>query len=415
MKKKAFEVYLVGGAVRDQLLGYPVRERDWVVVGVCPEQLVAQGFKQVGKDFPVFLHPQTKEEYALARTERKTQKGYGGFIVDADPSISLVEDLRRRDLTINAMAMTAEGQLIDPYHGQRDIELKRLRHVSSAFVEDPLRILRVARLAARYHWLGFRVADETMQLMQQIVRNGEVEHLVKERVFVEMHKALTEDKPSVFFTVLKDCGALAILFPEIHALFGVPQRKDYHPEVDTGIHTLMVLDKAAELTEDVSIRFAGLMHDLGKAETPQELWPKHHGHEERSALLTEKLCRRLSVPTAYLQLARLVARYHTHCHRAFELRPGTLVDVLGTLDAFRNPNRFEKFLIACQADSQGRTGFENEPYPQMDYMQAMLQACLSVTAKPFIEQGLQGKAIGEAMREARIKIVAEVKIKYSRD
>lgn len=405
----------MGGAVRDQLLGYPVTERDWVVVGARPEQLAAQGFKQVGKDFPVFLHPKTKEEYALARTERKTQKGYAGFTVHADSDVSLVEDLRRRDLTINAMAMTPEGQLIDPYHGQQDLELKLLRHVSSAFVEDPLRILRVARLAARYHSFGFRVADETMQLMQQIVRNGEVEHLVKERVFVEMHKALSEDKPSVFFSVLKNCGALAILFPEIQALFGVPQRKDYHPEVDTGIHTLMVLDKAAELTDDVSIRFAGLMHDLGKGETPQDLWPKHHGHEERSALLTEKLCQRLSAPTAYLQLSKLVARYHTHCHRAFELRAGTLVDVLGTLDAFRSPDRFEKFLIACKADSQGRTGFENEPYPQMDYMQAMLQACLSVTAKAFIEQGLQGKAIGEAIREARIKIVAEVKKKYEAD
>ncbi len=403
---RGLKVYRVGGAVRDRLLGLPVDDRDWVVVGATPEEMLARGFRQVGRDFPVFLHPETHEEYALARTERKVGPGYRGFEVHADPGVTLEEDLQRRDLTINAMAETPEGKLIDPYGGYRDLQQRILRHVSPAFCEDPLRILRVARFAARFSPLGFRVADETMTLMRRMVESGEVDALVPERVWKETERALGEQQPTAFFQVLRDCGALARLFPEIERLFGVPQPPRHHPEIDTGIHTMMVLEQACRLSPDKRVRFAALVHDVGKGLTPAEQWPHHPGHEKRGAELIEALAQRLRIPNAYRDLARLVARYHTHCHRAAELRPATLLDTLLALDALRRPQRLEQFLLACEADARGRSGFEERPYPQADILRRVLQAMRSVEPRALLEAGLQGPALVQELRRRRLRAIA---------
>ena len=371
---RVIEVYLVGGAVRDRLLGLPHDDRDYVVVGATPEDLIAQGFRQVGKDFPVFLHPHTKEEYALARTERKSGPGYRGFVVHAEPTVTLEEDLRRRDLTINALAEDAQGKLIDFYGGQSDLEDRVLRHVSAAFAEDPVRLLRVARYAARYALLGFTVADETMDLMRAMVENGEVDALVPERVWQELVRALAESKPSRFFGVLRESGALARLFPELDRLFGVPQPQQWHPEIDTGVHTMMVLDMAARLSADPEVAFAALTHDLGKGTTPPEVLPRHRGHEERSLELIEGLCARLKAPRRFCELARMVARYHGLAHRVDELRPGTLLDMFQGLDAFRRPERFEQALTAFEADYRGREGYRERAYPQAMRLRFLMEA-----------------------------------------
>ena len=401
------KVYLVGGAVRDRLLNLPVDERDWVVVGATPGEMLAQGFRQVGRDFPVFLHPETHEEYALARTERKVGPGYHGFQVHADPRVTLEEDLRRRDLTINAMAEAEDGEIIDPYGGRRDLERRILRHVSPAFGEDPVRILRVARFAARFKPLGFTLAPETRDLMGGMVQRGEVDALTPERVWMELERALGEADPPEFFKVLRDCHALEALFPELDRLYGVPQRPRYHPEIDTGLHTMMVLEQATLLTEDTCIRFAALAHDVGKGTTPRAQWPSHRGHEQRSAALIEALCQRLRIPNRYRDLAVAVARYHTHCHRAAELRPATLLQTLESLDAFRRPRRLEDFLIACEADARGRLGLETRPYPQADIFRRAFQAALSVIPRALAEQGLQGQALAEELRRRRIQAIAQ--------
>lgn len=402
------ETYIVGGAVRDRLLGLPVRDRDWVVVGATPEQMLSRGFKQVGQDFPVFLHPDTHEEYALARTERKVGPGYKGFRVHAAPEVTLEEDLRRRDLTINAMAETEDGRLIDPYNGADDLRHRRLRHVSPAFSEDPVRILRVARFAARFAPLGFRVTDETSGLMRRMVEDGEVDALVPERVWQELERALSELQPSAFFGVLRDCGALAVLFPELERLWGVPQPEHHHPEIDTGVHTMMVLDRAAELTPDAGTRFAALTHDLGKGLTPSEQWPRHVGHEERGVELIGELCGRLRVPNEFRELAVLTARYHGRCHRALELRPGTLLKTLEALDAFRRPDRFELFLTACEADYRGRTGYEERNYPQAERMREALRAAVRIGGAELARAGLKGKALGDELRRRRTEEIARI-------
>ncbi len=399
------DIYLVGGAVRDKLLGLPVREHDWVVVGATPEDMRARGFRQVGRDFPVFLHPETGEEYALARTERKTGPGYTGFTFHAAPDVSLEQDLERRDLTINAMAQTPGGELVDPFGGRRDLEHRVLRHVSPAFVEDPLRVLRVARFAARYAPLGFSVAEETLDLMREMVDSGEVDHLVPERVWQELERALAEPAPARFFEIMRETGALVRVVPELDRLFGVPQPEHPHPEVDTGVHTLMALTQAARLTEDPQVRFAALAHDLGKGETPRSEWPRHYGHEESGATLIEMLCARLRAPNAYRDLAVLASRYHDRAHRAAELRPGTVLETLEALDAFRRPERFEQFLLACEADARGRRGYEERPYPQADRLRRALHAAAAVDPKPLVERGLEGEAVGRELRRLRIEAI----------
>lgn len=402
------KAYIVGGAVRDRLLGLPVRDRDWVVVGATPQDMEARGFRQVGRGFPVFLHPETNEEYALARTERKVGPGYKGFVVHAAPDVTLEDDLRRRDLTINAMAETEDGELIDPYAGASDLRRKRLRHVSPAFTEDPVRILRVARFAARFAPLGFEVADETRDLMRRMVRDGEVDALVPERVWQEFERALEEPQPSAFFAVLRDCEALAALFPEIDALWGVPQPEAHHPEIDTGVHTMMVLDQAAALTAAPEARFAALTHDLGKGTTPREQWPRHIGHEERGVEQIEALCRRLRVPNDFRELAVLTARHHGRCHRALELRPGTVLETLEALDAFRRPERFELFLSACEADYRGRTGYQGRGYAQARRMRLALQAAGQTGGAELARAGFEGKALGEELRRRRIEAIAAI-------
>ncbi|MCB1730087.1 MAG: multifunctional CCA addition/repair protein [Halieaceae bacterium] len=397
------KVYLVGGAVRDALLGYPSSENDWVVVGATPADLLDQGFQQVGKDFPVFLHPDTKDEYALARTERKRGHGYTGFAVHCDPAVTLEQDLLRRDLTINAMARSPDGDIIDPYGGQRDLAAKVLRHVSDAFVEDPLRVLRTARFAARYAHLGFSVAPETLALMAEIVDQDELAHLPAERIWVEMERALGERDPQVFVQVLRDCGALARLLPELEALFGVPQTEKYHPEIDTGVHTLMALQQAALLTPATDVRFALLLHDLGKGTTPRAEWPRHIAHERRGLKLVEQVCQRLKAPGQHRELAVKVCEYHTHCHRALELRGKTLLKLLNATDALRRPERFEAFLLACEADARGRKGLEQRDYPQADYLRCAQAMAQEVSAAAFSEQGLQGKALGEAIAAERVR------------
>lgn len=395
------KVYLVGGAVRDERLGLPVRERDWCVVGASPEDLVSLGYKPVGKDFPVFLHPDTGEEYALARTERKTGAGYRGFSFNTAADVTLEDDLKRRDLTVNAIAEDEDGSLIDPFGGLADIEARVLRHVSDAFVEDPVRILRVAKFAARFAGIGFTVANETLELMSRMVRNGEVDALVADRVWQETVSALSTEQPQIYFETLRRCGALQVLFPEIDALFGVPQPEKWHPEIDSGIHTMMVLEQAAGLTPDVDVRFAALVHDLGKAATDKRFLPAHHGHERRSVDLVKKLCRRLPVPNAFRDLALLAAEYHGQVHRAFELRASTVLKLLQRADAFRRPERFTKLIVACEADARGRTGLEDREYPQADYLRGALQCASAVSIRDSAQAGLTGAAIGRALDDAR--------------
>lgn len=398
------QIYLVGGAVRDKFLSRPVTERDWVVVGATPEAVEALGFRQVGKDFPVFLHPQTHEEYALARTERKTGRGYKGFEVYASPEVTLEEDLQRRDLTINAMAEAEDGTLIDPFGGLQDLRHGILRHVSPAFAEDPLRVLRVARFAARFN---FHVAPETNAFMQAIVQAGEMEALGPERVWKELIRALAEPRPSRFFEVLRGCGALSRLFPEIDRLFGVPQPREHHPEVDTGMHVMLVLEQAARLSPETPVRFAALMHDLGKGTTPSEEWPRHHGHEERGVALVEALCERLRVPNDHRELALRVVRYHGDCHRAAELRPSTILKVLKALDALRRPEQLEQFLAACEADFRGRPGYEERPYPQARIFRDALKAALSVEVQPLVARGLTGEAIAQEIHRLRVEAISQ--------
>ena len=402
------EKYLVGGAVRDQLLGYPVKERDWVVVGETPESMLRQGFRAVGKDFPVFLHPDSHEEYALARTERKTAPGYKGFVVHADVDVTLEQDLQRRDLTINAIATTPDGEIIDPYNGREDLDKRLFRHVSPAFAEDPVRILRVARFAARYRHLGFKLASETQELMRKMVAAGEVDHLVPERVWAELLKALNEQSPSAFFHTLLDCGALEKIIPELFNLFGVSQPEKYHPEIDTGIHALMCLEQAAILSPKPEVRFAALMHDLGKALSPKDNLPHHYGHETKGLLVLEALCNRLRVPNNFKALALHVMQYHTHCHKVTELKPSTLVDLLHNLGAFKQHSQFPEFLLACEADAKGRTGLENKPYPQAAYLEAAAKATRSVDTSDLMDGHLQGAQIGEAIRQLRIQAIVDM-------
>jgi len=400
------KIYLVGGAVRDRLLGLPVHERDWVVVGARPEELIDQGFRPVGRDFPVFLHPETGEEYALARTERKTGAGYHGFATHFAPDVTLEGDLARRDRTINAIAEDPEtGALIDPWGGRQDIAARVLRHVSPAFVEDPLRVLRVARFAARYHRLGFSIAPETLELMRRIAQSGELAALVPERVWNETSRALSEPDPQVYFASLRACGALVSVFPEVEALFGVPQPAEWHPEVDTGLHTLMVLEQAARLTSDPVVRFAALTHDLGKGTTPRAEWPRHRGHEVRSVNLLHGLSDRLRVPNEFRQVAALVARHHGVVHRALELRDSTVLDLLEQVDALRRPARFEQFLLACEADMRGRTGFEQRPYPQAALLRSALQAAASVELPPEALASCTGVQIAAQYRAARLATI----------
>ena len=403
------KTYLVGGAVRDKLLGRTVTENDWVVVGSSPEEMHRLGFTPVGKDFPVFLHPHTKEEYALARTERKTGKGYGGFSFYCGEEVTLEDDLIRRDLTINAMAEDEYGNIIDPYNGQQDLSDRLLRHVAPAFAEDPVRILRIARFAARYHALGFKVADDTTALMRTMVANGEVDHLVAERIWKETERALGEPNPEIFIEVLRACNALARLFPEIDALFGVPQTATHHPEIDTGIHTLMSLQQAVKLSTNTCVRFATLLHDLGKATTPPEEWPRHIAHEDRSLPLVKKLCERIAAPKDYKDLALMVAQWHTHCHRALELKPATILKVLQSNDAFRRPERFEQFLLCCEADARGRTGFEAREYPQADFFRAALATAQTVDIAAIQHNGFSGKDFGDEVNRQRLQNLFQLK------
>lgn len=403
------QIYLVGGAVRDRRMGLPVRERDWVVVGGDPSELEAQGYRRVGRSFPVYLHPDTHEEYALARKETKTGPGYRGFAVNAGMEVTLDEDLARRDLTINAMAEDANGNLIDPFGGADDLSDKILRHVSPAFAEDPVRILRVARFASRFWALGFRVADETLALMREMVATGQADELVPERVWKETETALMESRPDIFFNLLRGVGALAVVFPELDILFGVPQPERWHPEIDTGVHTMMTLQQAAKLDAKLDARFAVLVHDLGKGTTPQDDWPKHPGHEERGVGLIETLCQRLAVPNKIRELAIHVARYHGVVHRATELRPKTILKLLDEIDAFRRPSRFADFLVACEADARGRLGLEQQPYAQSAYLQAAQSAAARIDAREFTAAGLTGEAIGEAIQKRRIEVIARVK------
>jgi tRNA nucleotidyltransferase (CCA-adding enzyme) len=400
--------YMVGGAVRDALLGLPVNDHDWVVVGATPQEMIAAGYLPVGKDFPVFLHPQTREEYALARTERKTARGYHGFAFHAEPGVTLEQDLARRDLTINAMARDENGRLIDPFGGQADLGNRVFRHVTAAFREDPVRILRVARLAARF--ADFSVAPETMALMREMVDTGEVDALVAERVWQELARGLMEHQPSRMFELLRECGALARLLPEVDRLWGVPQRAEYHPEVDTGVHLMMVLDMSARLAASLPVRFACLTHDLGKGTTPAEILPKHIGHEERSARLLRKLCDRLRIPTECRELADVVAREHGNIHRSGEFGAAALVRLLERCDAFRKPERFEAILLACECDARGRGGLQERPYPQRERLMSALAAAQSVATHEIAEQaqrdGLDGPRIGEKIHKARVQAVA---------
>lgn len=401
------QVFCVGGAVRDQLLGLPVQDRDYVVVGATPEEMVRRGFRQVGKDFPVFLHPQTHEEYALARTERKTARGYHGFQVYAAPDVTLEQDLARRDLTINAIAQDAAGRLIDPYGGVSDLRAGILRHVSEAFAEDPVRILRLARFTARYP--TFRVADETLALARHMVDAGEVDMLVAERVWQEVAKGLMEVRPSRMFETLRACGALVRILPELDRLWGVPQPVLHHPEIDTGVHVMMVVDYAATQGYSLPIRFAALTHDLGKGTTPADLWPRHIGHEERSAELVRMMSRRLRVPNDCRDLALLVARFHGKVHRALEMRPETILQLLMETDALRQPQRFEAFLLACECDARGRTGFEHTPFPQADRLRRALQLASGVDAGAIARQQKEPNKIRDALFQARLAAIAQAR------
>ncbi len=403
------QVYLVGGAVRDALLGREVRERDYVVVGATAGELLAAGYRPVGKDFPVFLHPVSQSEHALARRERKTAPGYRGFVTEFSPDITLEEDLLRRDLTVNAIAQDDAGHLIDPFGGQADLAARVLRHVSPAFSEDPVRILRVARFAARFASLGFTVHEGTRALMRQMVDAGEVAALVSERVWQETERALGEARPEVFFEVLRDCGALAVIFPEVDKLFGVPQPPQWHPEVDTGVHVMLCLKRAAELNAPVTVRFAVLAHDLGKGTTPPAEWPRHIMHESRGLSLVDALCSRLKVPVAHRELARMTCRQHTNVHRARELRPETVLKLLEECDAFRRPERFSEMLLACQCDAQGRTGLENAPYPQREYLETARSTAAAAQLSEEERAGLNGPAIAAALRDRRLAALTAIR------
>lgn len=402
------QVFAVGGAIRDGLLGLPVKDRDFVVVGATPEQMVAQGFLPVGKDFPVFLHPQTREEYALARTERKTAPGYKGFVVHADPDVTLEQDLARRDFTVNAIAQTAAGELVDPYHGKADLDARVFRHVSAAFAEDPVRILRAARFMARFD--EFTIAPETMDLMRQMVTAGEVDHLVSERVWQELARGLMEARPSRMFATLRECGALARIMPEVDCLFGVPQPPQHHPEIDTGVHVMMVVDYAASQGFSLPVRFAALTHDLGKGTTPPALWPRHHGHETRSVTLVKQLCARLRVPNDCRDLAALAARYHGDIHRAGQLRAETIVRMFEATDAFRRPQRFTELLQACVSDARGRSGYETVAYPAADYLQAALRAAQQIDTAAIVAATADPEKIGLNIRAARIQAIDRLSV-----
>lgn len=404
--------YLVGGAVRDTLLGLPVKDRDWVVVGATPQEMLDAGYQQVGRDFPVFLHPQSREEYALARTERKSGSGYTGFTCYAAPDVTLEQDLLRRDLTVNALAQDENGTIIDPFNGQQDLRQRILRHVSPAFNEDPLRVLRVARFAARYAHLSFRIADETMMLMRDMTEAGELAHLTPERVWKETESALRTRNPQVYFQVLRDCGALKVLFPEIDALFGVPAPAKWHPEIDTGIHTLMTVSMAAMLSPEVDVRFATLCHDLGKGLTPPALWPRHHGHGPAGVRLVEGLCQRLRVPNELRDLAKLVAEYHDLIHTFPVLQPKTIVKLFDSIDAWRKPQRVEQIALTSEADVRGRTGFEAIDYSQGRLLRAAWEVARAVPTKAVIEAGFTGAGVREELTRRRIAAVAQWKAEH---
>ena len=414
------KVYLVGGAVRDQLLGLPVKDRDWIVVGADPATLLSLGYQQVGKDFPVFLNPKTKEEYALARTERKSSAGYTGFICDFSPTITLEQDLIRRDLTINAMAQSEDGEIIDPYGGKQDLDNRILRHISPAFSEDPLRVLRVARFAARYHSLGFKIASETLALMAELAQSGELQHLTAERVWLETEKALNEKNPEIYFETLHKTGALRVLFPEIDALYGVPNPVKHHPEVDSFIHTMLVLKQAVNLTENnpilnkSAVRFAAICHDLGKALTPKNILPHHYGHEQAGIKPTRSLCKRLKVPSYFQELAELTCEFHTHIHKAFELRAETVITLFNRFDVWRKPQRFQEFLQVCLADTRGRIGFENKDYPQIDYINQLLHAANEVDVQQVIADGFEKQEIRNELTKRRILAVKQTKANYQK-
>ena len=414
------KVYLVGGAVRDQLLGLPVKDRDWIVVGAAPTTLLSLGYQQVGKDFPVFLNPKTKEEYALARTERKSSAGYTGFICDFSPTITLEQDLIRRDLTINAMAQSKDGEIIDPYGGKQDLENRILRHISPSFSEDPLRVLRVARFAARYHSLGFKIASETLALMAELAQSGELQHLTAERVWLETEKALNEKNPEIYFETLHKTGVLRVLFPEINALYGVPNPVKHHPEVDSFIHTMLVLKRAVNLTENnpilnkSAVRFAAICHDLGKALTPQNILPHHYGHEQAGIKPTRTLCKRLKVPSYFQELAELTCEFHSHIHKAFELRAETVITLFNRFDVWRKPQRFQEFLQVCLADTRGRTGFENKDYPQIDYINQLLHSANEVDVQQVIADGFEKQEIRNELMKRRILAVKQTKANYQK-
>ena len=402
-------IYKVGGAVRDRLLGLPVTDIDWVVVGASAEQMHALGYRPVGSDFPVFLHPNTGEEHALARTERKSGRGYGGFTFHASPEVTLEQDLIRRDLTINAMAEDDQGVLTDPYGGQADLKRRILRHVSPAFAEDPLRVLRVARFAARYASLGFTVAADTLDLMRELSESGELQALTAERSWKEISRALMEQQPQVFIQVLRDCGALKELFPEVDALFGVPQPPAHHPEIDTGVHTLSVLAQAARHGQPLTVRWACLLHDLGKGTTRPSEWPRHIAHEHRGIKLIEAVNERFKAPRDCQELALLVGEYHTHGHRALELKASTVSELLQSFDVYRRPQRFEEFIMACEMDARGRLGLEDREYPQAGYLRGAAQVARAVEVQPLVAQGFKGKDLGEALKRARLEALKEYK------
>ncbi|MDN4501548.1 multifunctional CCA addition/repair protein [Alteromonadaceae bacterium BrNp21-10] len=403
------QTYLVGGAVRDTLLEHPIKDRDWVVVGATSEKMLQQGFAQVGKDFPVFLHPKSKEEYALARTERKSGYGYTGFVCDASEDVTLEQDLARRDLTINAMAMDEQHNVIDPYNGKQDLQQRILRHVSPAFVEDPLRVLRVARFAARYAQYGFSIAEETLLLMQQLADSDELHTLSAERVWQETSRALLEPNPEVYFQTLYQCGGLKYWFAELHCLWGIPNPEKWHPEIDTGVHTMMVLQQAVKLSNSLAVRFGALTHDLGKGKTDPENWPSHHHHEMLGLSAINDFCDRIKATNACRDLALLASKFHSHVHRAFELKASTLLKMFNHCDAWRKPERFAEFLDICRADSRGRTGFENAAYQQADYVWQALQVAININVQDIIKAGHQGAAIKQQLDNQRITALKEYK------
>lgn len=403
------QTYLVGGAVRDTLLKLPIKDKDYVVVGATPEQMLALGFLPVGKDFPVFLHPESKDEYALARTERKTAKGYHGFEFNTSPDVTLEQDLLRRDLTINAMALDEHNQLTDPFGGQQDIKDGVLRHISEAFAEDPVRVLRIARFMSRFSHLPFKVHPETMRLMQQLVDQGEIQALVPERVWQEIKKSLNQTTPSAFFMTLRECGALKVLLPEIDCLFGIPQTKQWHPEIDTGIHAMLAIDQAKNCENDVA--FAVMVHDLGKGITPEHILPSHRGHESAGLPLVKAVCKRLKVPSHYKKLAMQVCQWHLHAHTIMELRANTIEKLFSRLDGYRNPQTVEKFIQACEADATGRWGEAFKTYPQADYIRKLFKAARHVDKQPLFKKGFQGTELGDQIRQLRVSAIQSMKQK----